>query len=98
MTVCVERYQAHYTASDNAAILLQGNATPASSARKQSVSNSTCRCRYAADGIVVLVCLAPMEVGINFFPDVRPEEKAADVYFDECLRLAAQADELGFHH
>src|SRR6266478_9966505 len=39
-----------------------------------------------------------MEVGINFFPDVRPEEKAAEVYFDECLRLAAQADELGFHH
>jgi alkanesulfonate monooxygenase SsuD/methylene tetrahydromethanopterin reductase-like flavin-dependent oxidoreductase (luciferase family) len=39
-----------------------------------------------------------MEVGINFFPDVRPEEKAADVYFDECLRLTAQADDLGFHH
>src|SRR5712692_10496807 len=49
-------------------------------------------------GCFPLVCLAPMEVGINFFPDVRPEEKAADVYFDECLRLAAQADELGFHH
>src|SRR5947207_11319208 len=39
-----------------------------------------------------------MEVGVNFFPDVRPEEKPADVYFDECLRLVAQADELGFHH
>ena len=39
-----------------------------------------------------------MEVGVNFFPDVRPEEKPADVYFDESLRLVAQADELGFHH
>src|SRR5215813_13682855 len=39
-----------------------------------------------------------MEVGINFFPDVRPEEKHADAYFDECLRLVSQADELGFHH
>ena len=37
-----------------------------------------------------------MEVGINFFPDVRPEEKPADIYFDECLRLLSQADELGF--
>src|ERR1041384_5868742 len=39
-----------------------------------------------------------MEVGLNFFPDVRPEEKAADVYFDECLQLVAQADALGFLH
>src|ERR1041384_7862286 len=39
-----------------------------------------------------------MEVGINFFPDVRPEEKSADVYFDECLQLVAQADALGFLH
>src|ERR1051325_11122817 len=39
-----------------------------------------------------------MEVGINFFPDVTPEEKPADEYFDECLRLVEQADELGFHH
>jgi alkanesulfonate monooxygenase SsuD/methylene tetrahydromethanopterin reductase-like flavin-dependent oxidoreductase (luciferase family) len=39
-----------------------------------------------------------MEVGVNFFPDVRPEEKAADVYFDECLRLVALSDQLGFHH
>src|SRR5215467_5396956 len=39
-----------------------------------------------------------MEVGINFFPDVGPEEKGADVYFDECLRLVSQADELGFDH
>jgi alkanesulfonate monooxygenase SsuD/methylene tetrahydromethanopterin reductase-like flavin-dependent oxidoreductase (luciferase family) len=39
-----------------------------------------------------------MESGINFFPDVTPEEKPADVYFDECLRMVALAEELGFHH
>ena len=39
-----------------------------------------------------------MEAGINFFPDVTPEERPADVYFDESLRMVAQADELGFHH
>ena len=39
-----------------------------------------------------------MDVGINFFPDVRPEEKAADVYFEECLDLVEVADRLGFHH
>ena len=39
-----------------------------------------------------------MEAGINFFPDVTPQERPADIYFDECLRMVAQADELGFHH
>ena len=39
-----------------------------------------------------------MEVGLNFFPDVTAEEKPADVYFDECLKIVALADELGFHH
>jgi alkanesulfonate monooxygenase SsuD/methylene tetrahydromethanopterin reductase-like flavin-dependent oxidoreductase (luciferase family) len=39
-----------------------------------------------------------MQIGLNFFPDVTPEEKPADIYFDECLRLVEQADELGFHH
>src|SRR5262249_57848373 len=39
-----------------------------------------------------------MEAGINFFPDVRPEERPADIYFDECLRIVSQADEMGFHH
>jgi alkanesulfonate monooxygenase SsuD/methylene tetrahydromethanopterin reductase-like flavin-dependent oxidoreductase (luciferase family) len=39
-----------------------------------------------------------MDVGINFFPDVRPEEKAAEVYFRECLDLVELADGLGFHH
>jgi alkanesulfonate monooxygenase SsuD/methylene tetrahydromethanopterin reductase-like flavin-dependent oxidoreductase (luciferase family) len=39
-----------------------------------------------------------MEAGINFFPDVTPQERPADIYFDECLRIVSQADELGFHH
>ncbi len=39
-----------------------------------------------------------MRAGLNFFPDVTPEEKPADIYFDESLRLVEQADQLGFHH
>ena len=39
-----------------------------------------------------------MDVGINFFPDVLPEQKPADVYFEECLQIAADADRLGYHH
>ena len=39
-----------------------------------------------------------MEAGVNFFPDVTPEERPADVYFEECLKVVGQADELGFHH
>lgn len=39
-----------------------------------------------------------MEAGINFFPDVTPQEKPADIYFDESLRIVSQADELGYHH
>ena len=39
-----------------------------------------------------------MEAGINFFPDVTPQERPADIYFDECLRMVSQADEMGFHH
>ena len=39
-----------------------------------------------------------MDVGINFFPDVLPEQKPADVYFEECLQIAADADTLGYHH
>ncbi len=39
-----------------------------------------------------------MDVGINFFPDVTPDEKPAAVYFDECLQIASDADRLGFHH
>src|SRR5215472_8766616 len=33
-----------------------------------------------------------MEFGLQFFPDIGPKVKAADVYFDECLRLVDLAD------
>jgi alkanesulfonate monooxygenase SsuD/methylene tetrahydromethanopterin reductase-like flavin-dependent oxidoreductase (luciferase family) len=36
--------------------------------------------------------------GINFFSTVRPEQKPAERYFDEALRLSALADELGYSH
>ncbi|GAB3795630.1 LLM class flavin-dependent oxidoreductase [Micromonospora zhanjiangensis] len=39
-----------------------------------------------------------MQFGINLFPTVTPAEKPAAQHFDEALRLAALADELGFHH
>lgn len=39
-----------------------------------------------------------MLIGINFFPDVTPAEKPADVYFEECLQLVSDADRLGYHH
>lgn len=37
-----------------------------------------------------------MEFGLQFFPDVTPELKAADLYWDECLRLCEHIDPLGF--
>jgi natural product biosynthesis luciferase-like monooxygenase protein len=39
-----------------------------------------------------------MEFGVQFFPDVGPEQKPAAQYFDECLRLAALADSYGWGH
>jgi alkanesulfonate monooxygenase SsuD/methylene tetrahydromethanopterin reductase-like flavin-dependent oxidoreductase (luciferase family) len=39
-----------------------------------------------------------MEFGFNFFPCLRPSEKSAAQYFDECLALTALADRLGYHH
>jgi alkanesulfonate monooxygenase SsuD/methylene tetrahydromethanopterin reductase-like flavin-dependent oxidoreductase (luciferase family) len=39
-----------------------------------------------------------MEFGVQFFPDVRPEEKSAARYFEECLSIAAEAERLGFTH
>ena len=39
-----------------------------------------------------------MEFGIQFFPDVTPEQKPADVYFDESLRLVELCDDYGFTH
>src|SRR5688500_694585 len=37
-----------------------------------------------------------MKFGINFFPSFRPEDSSTADYYDQCLRLAARADELGF--
>ncbi|WP_155055978.1 LLM class flavin-dependent oxidoreductase [Streptomyces blattellae] len=39
-----------------------------------------------------------MEFGLNFFPDVSPEQKPARQYFSETLALAELADELGYSH
>src|SRR2546428_8065590 len=39
-----------------------------------------------------------MQFGVQFFPDVRPEEKSAEAYFQEALDLAEEADRLGFSH
>jgi natural product biosynthesis luciferase-like monooxygenase protein len=34
--------------------------------------------------------------GINFFPSFRPEDSTTADYYDQCLRIAAKADELGY--
>lgn len=39
-----------------------------------------------------------MEFGIQFFPDIGPETKAADAYFRECLDLVGLCDALGYSH
>ncbi|HEV8678988.1 MAG TPA: LLM class flavin-dependent oxidoreductase [Stellaceae bacterium] len=39
-----------------------------------------------------------MQFGVQFFPDVRPEEKSAASYFAEALDLAEEADRLGYTH
>jgi alkanesulfonate monooxygenase SsuD/methylene tetrahydromethanopterin reductase-like flavin-dependent oxidoreductase (luciferase family) len=39
-----------------------------------------------------------MQFGVQFFPDVRPEEKSGEAYFQEALDLAEDADRLGFSH
>ena len=39
-----------------------------------------------------------MEFGMQFFPDVRPEQKSAQQYFDESLRLVEHCDPLGYTH
>ena len=39
-----------------------------------------------------------MEFGVQFFPNVNPDEKPAALYFDECLRLCESFDELGYTH
>jgi alkanesulfonate monooxygenase SsuD/methylene tetrahydromethanopterin reductase-like flavin-dependent oxidoreductase (luciferase family) len=39
-----------------------------------------------------------MKFGIQFFPDVSPEQKKADQYWQECLHLTSLADEFGYTH
>jgi alkanesulfonate monooxygenase SsuD/methylene tetrahydromethanopterin reductase-like flavin-dependent oxidoreductase (luciferase family) len=39
-----------------------------------------------------------MQFGVQFFPDVRPEEKSAEAYFRDALDLAEDADRLGYGH
>jgi hypothetical protein len=39
-----------------------------------------------------------MQFGVQFFPDVRPEERSAEQYFREALDIAEKADRLGFLH
>src|SRR6202007_994317 len=39
-----------------------------------------------------------MQFGVQFFPDVRPEDRSAEQYFREALDLAEEADGLGFTH
>jgi alkanesulfonate monooxygenase SsuD/methylene tetrahydromethanopterin reductase-like flavin-dependent oxidoreductase (luciferase family) len=39
-----------------------------------------------------------MEFGIQFFPDVQPEQKSGAQYFDEALILAEESEKLGFTH
>ncbi len=39
-----------------------------------------------------------MEFGIQFFPDVKPEQKPADQYFREALALVDLCDPLGYTH
>ena len=36
-----------------------------------------------------------MKFGINFFPSFRPEDSNTADYYEQCLRIAARADELG---
>lgn len=38
-----------------------------------------------------------MRFGINFFPSFRPEDSTTADYYDQCLRIAAKADELGYN-
>jgi len=39
-----------------------------------------------------------MQFGVQFFPDVRPEERSAAQYFREALDLSEEADRLGYSH
>src|SRR2546421_2570363 len=37
-----------------------------------------------------------MKFGINFFPSFRPEDSTTADYYEQCIRIAMRADELGY--
>ena len=39
-----------------------------------------------------------MQFGIQFFPDVRPDQKSGADYFRDALVLAEESEKLGFSH
>lgn len=39
-----------------------------------------------------------MQFGVQFFPCLSPDDKSAQTYFDECLRVAEEAEALGYTH
>ena len=39
-----------------------------------------------------------MKFGVQFFPDVRPEQKSGADYFRDALRLAEESETFGFSH
>src|ERR1700745_704085 len=39
-----------------------------------------------------------MQFGVQFFPDVRPEQKSGADYFRDALDLVEEAESLGFSH
>ena len=39
-----------------------------------------------------------MEFGLQFFPDVSPDEKSAQQYWNESLDLTSLCDDLGYTH
>lgn len=39
-----------------------------------------------------------MEFGVQFFPDVRPEDKAPNEYFRDCLEIVELSEPLGYTH
>ena len=39
-----------------------------------------------------------MKFGVQFFPDVSPDQKSASDYFRDCLEVSERADELGYSH
>ncbi len=39
-----------------------------------------------------------IDFGLQFFPDIGPDEKSAQAYWNESLYLVGLADELGYGH